>query len=181
MWASAWHLASWCWDWAFHLLRGGRQVENLLTLSSVLKSLSKVGFLSWLVHPCGCQLHQDVEKNSLLFCVQCTPEIPIYVFYVMRRLYGLQNRHLCCSVLRLFSYTLFLYKLFFILTELQESFPFGSTPHKYQDTVIFYLSFELASLQPYAHSSAYLISGGVQGPPGSQGSRMVQLQALVEA
>lgn len=56
MWASAWHLASWCLDWAFHLLHGGRQVENLIetlrveTLSSVLNSLSKAGFFhGWFI------------------------------------------------------------------------------------------------------------------------------------
>lgn len=57
--------------------------------------------------------------------------------------------------LRLLSYTLFLRKLFFVITELPESFSFGSVPHNTSTWLFFSLSHELASLQMYAHSSTH--------------------------
>lgn len=107
-----------------HLLHGGRQVKNRLNLSSGLKFLKEGRFFSWLVHPCGCQLLQDVQTHSLLCCVQCTPETPrLRVLYNEKVVWFIEQTSLLA--LRLFSYTLFLYKLFFIITELQKYFSFG--------------------------------------------------------
>lgn len=101
MWASAWHLASWCLDWTCHLLHGGRQVENLLTLSSILNSLSKVRIFHGWFHSCGCQ--NWMWRRILCFMSSAPLKIPIYMFSAMRKLCGLQNRHLL--LLGLLSYT----------------------------------------------------------------------------